>query len=137
MVKHTQTICWLLLTNCLSVFDHFVGLLLQRLIDFIFPLVTDWNISKHLTSRKSLAICHRLVHIGISFEILLNRMVFELCNRDLQYLEFLKFLQQILHNAKFASLWPVYKTFSLNILENVLTLPTRCISESCIKIKII
>ena len=25
-VKHTQTICRLLLTNCLSVFDHFVGL---------------------------------------------------------------------------------------------------------------
>ena len=26
MVKHTQTIRGLLLTNCLSVFDHFVGL---------------------------------------------------------------------------------------------------------------
>ena len=26
MVKHTQTICWLSQTNCLSVFDHFVGL---------------------------------------------------------------------------------------------------------------
>ena len=26
MVKHTQRICWLLLTNCFSVFDHFVGL---------------------------------------------------------------------------------------------------------------
>ena len=25
MVKHTQTICWLLPTNCLSVYDHFVG----------------------------------------------------------------------------------------------------------------
>ena len=25
MVKHTQTICWLLLTNCLSKYDHFVG----------------------------------------------------------------------------------------------------------------
>ena len=24
MVKHTETICWLLPTNCLSVFDHFV-----------------------------------------------------------------------------------------------------------------
>ena len=32
MVKHTQTICWLLLTNCLSVFDHFMGLGLKELI---------------------------------------------------------------------------------------------------------
>ena len=29
MVKHTQTIRWLLLMNCLSVFDHFVGLALR------------------------------------------------------------------------------------------------------------
>ena len=32
MVKHTQTICRLLPTNCLSVFDHFVGLTLKGLI---------------------------------------------------------------------------------------------------------
>ena len=31
MIKHTQTICRLLLTNCLGVFDHFVGLALKRL----------------------------------------------------------------------------------------------------------
>ena len=30
-VKHTQTIHRLLPTNCLSVFDHFVGLALKRL----------------------------------------------------------------------------------------------------------
>ena len=29
MVKHTQTIRRKLLTNCLSVFDHFVGLALK------------------------------------------------------------------------------------------------------------
>ena len=29
MVKHTQTIRRLLATNCLSVFDHFVGLALK------------------------------------------------------------------------------------------------------------
>ena len=29
MVKHAQTICWLLPTNCLSGFDHFVGLVLK------------------------------------------------------------------------------------------------------------
>ena len=31
MVKHTQTIARLLPTNCLSVFDHFVGLVLKGL----------------------------------------------------------------------------------------------------------
>ena len=30
IVKHTQTIRWLLPTNCLSVFEHFVGLGLKR-----------------------------------------------------------------------------------------------------------
>ena len=36
MVKHTQTIRRLLLTNCLSVFDHFMRLALKglRLIDY-------------------------------------------------------------------------------------------------------
>ena len=31
MVKYTQTICRLLPTNCLSLFDHFVGLTLKGL----------------------------------------------------------------------------------------------------------
>ena len=31
MVKHTQTICWQQLKNCLCVFDHFVGLVLNPL----------------------------------------------------------------------------------------------------------
>ena len=31
MVKHTETIRRLLLTNCLSVFGHFVGLVLKGL----------------------------------------------------------------------------------------------------------
>ena len=31
MVKHTQAICPLQSTNCLSVFDHFVGLALKGL----------------------------------------------------------------------------------------------------------
>ena len=34
MVKRTQTICRLLLTNFLSVFDHFVGLALKSLSAF-------------------------------------------------------------------------------------------------------
>ena len=31
MAEHKQTIRWLLLTNCLSVSDHFVGIALKRL----------------------------------------------------------------------------------------------------------
>ena len=34
MVKHTQTICLQKPTNCVSVFDHFVGLKLKRLRTF-------------------------------------------------------------------------------------------------------
>ena len=34
MVKHTQAICQQRLTNCLSVFDHFVGLALKGLKKF-------------------------------------------------------------------------------------------------------
>ena len=32
MVKHTQTLCRLLPTNCLTVFDHFVGIVIKGLI---------------------------------------------------------------------------------------------------------
>ena len=40
MVKHTQTIRRLLPTNCLSVFDHFVGLALKGLIQ---QTITQYN----------------------------------------------------------------------------------------------
>ena len=36
MVKQTQTIRRLLPTNCLSVFDHFVGFALEGLMEIIF-----------------------------------------------------------------------------------------------------
>ena len=39
MVKHTQTSRRLLPTNCLSVFDHFVGLALKGLT--LFSILTD------------------------------------------------------------------------------------------------
>ena len=35
MVKHTQTIIQLLPTNCLSLFDHLVGLALKVLNNFV------------------------------------------------------------------------------------------------------
>ena len=34
MVKHTQTIRHLLATNCLGMFDHFVGMALKGLIHY-------------------------------------------------------------------------------------------------------
>ena len=39
MIKHTQKIRWLLPTNCLSMFDHFVGLHdLHKFADVIFGI---------------------------------------------------------------------------------------------------
>ena len=49
MFKHTQTICWLLLTNCLGVFKHFVGFVLQRL-----------KIFKHFTHCSSVSVDFKL-----------------------------------------------------------------------------
>ena len=43
MVKHTQTIRRLLLTNYLSVFDHFVGLVLKRLSHYQ-PMLHLYNL---------------------------------------------------------------------------------------------
>ena len=50
MVRHTQTIRRLLPMNCLSVFDHFVGLALKRLLNpfqanvfFIWPFKLSEN----------------------------------------------------------------------------------------------
>ena len=39
MVKHTQTICRKQPTNCLSVFDHFVKLVLEGLRVFSAPYI--------------------------------------------------------------------------------------------------
>ena len=46
MVKRTQAICWQWPINCLSVFDHFRGLVLKRLIHFL-PMFPYYNPSKH------------------------------------------------------------------------------------------
>ena len=43
MVKHTQTIRRLLLTNCLSVFDQFVGLPLEGLTSSFFISFLNFN----------------------------------------------------------------------------------------------
>ena len=58
MVKHTQTIRRLLPTNCLSVFDHFVGLAPMKVQSFhyqkLFHDLFVWNRSK---DHNSLAFC--------------------------------------------------------------------------------
>ena len=41
MVKHTETMSQLLPTNCLSVFNHFVGLAIKGLEDFMGYLLYD------------------------------------------------------------------------------------------------
>ena len=50
LVKHTQTICLLLQTTCLSVFDHFVGLSLEGFITFILLSISDMGLGKTLQS---------------------------------------------------------------------------------------
>ena len=49
MFKHTQTICRLLLTNCLSVFDHFMGLTLKGLTIGLKNLRKSVNQKYHQT----------------------------------------------------------------------------------------
>ena len=43
MVKHTQTIRRLLVDNCLSVFDHFVGLACEGLICDVLRGLVSYN----------------------------------------------------------------------------------------------
>ena len=51
MVKQNQTICWLLPTNCLGVFGHFVWLMLKGFILLYCQLIDtlrQWNRKKNL-----------------------------------------------------------------------------------------
>ena len=56
MVKHTQTICVEQSTNCLSLFDHFVGLALIELkLTRLLPMlhyITPENIRKPYDDRQ-------------------------------------------------------------------------------------
>ena len=44
MVEHNQTICWLLLMDCLSVFDHFVALAHKGLIFLLLYVMLDLHL---------------------------------------------------------------------------------------------
>ena len=54
MVKHTQPVRWLLPTNCLSVFDHFMGLALKGLSTSIYFLNPSANCGIRYPSEESL-----------------------------------------------------------------------------------
>ena len=57
MVKHTQTIHRMLPTNCLSVFDHFVGLAVKELTHFWPVFIFDQPLKK---ISKLLVFCYFL-----------------------------------------------------------------------------
>ena len=64
MAKHTQIICRLLLANCLSLFDHFVGLALKGLIDISLKqaVFTGKTISEILLCSKLGGLKHVSFH---------------------------------------------------------------------------
>ena len=49
--KHTQTIHWLLPTNCLNVFDYFVGLLLKVLISKLGCMISPYAMENMISVR--------------------------------------------------------------------------------------
>ena len=64
MVKHTQTIRWLLQTNCVSVFDHSWGLA-QRLESYYLVLVLE-NSEHELSSTLFTALQYTFEEILLS-----------------------------------------------------------------------
>ena len=56
IVKHTQAICWLFLTNYLSVFDRFVGLALKRVT--MFDRVLNRSLKCDLRKSYRLKVAH-------------------------------------------------------------------------------
>ena len=74
LVKHTQTIRRVLPTNCLSVFDDFVGLVLKGLITILpdlrrlLPVQTKNQLGRFLPTKTSslpfMAYCHQNIQIN-------------------------------------------------------------------------
>ena len=83
MVRHTQTIRQLLPTNCLSMFNHFVGLSLKELI----------------SSRKSILLLFDMACIkGICTEQRLSEIFTTVdCDSELVMMSILKIVTGILH----------------------------------------
>ena len=68
MFKHIQTICRFLPTNCLSMFDHFVGLVLKGLTKILSMILIIWKKTKtkKLSSHLS-QVAHENMKKSISF----------------------------------------------------------------------
>ena len=64
-VKNTQTIRWLLLTNCLSVFDHFVGLALEKMANYRTEAFDSLQLDPMATSLVSFSSC--IISVKIVF----------------------------------------------------------------------
>ena len=76
MVEHTQPIRWLLLRNCLSVFDHFVGLALKGLKDGLKSIYAHVTVGHMLTGKvfsRTLRRRHSLAESAIFALIFIKR----------------------------------------------------------------
>ena len=65
MVNHTQTIRRQKPTNCLSVFDHFVGLALKRLRILICKTPSNGYFIKYYVKQRILAVFVLPLNLGI------------------------------------------------------------------------
>ena len=82
MVKHNKTICRLLPTNCLSVFDHFVRLVLKGLMVLYIVILYSFQVGGYqvltLSWRKS------LLYRNQSIDLQCKSMDWFLHDRDLR-----------------------------------------------------
>ena len=95
MTRHTQTILWLLATNCLNVLDHFLGLALNGLrcsvstwLRFVVSTLTSKKIEISLqlfqAAKKNINQFHRKIYIlelHLKFE---KKQSYKFCLHDLQ-----------------------------------------------------
>ena len=72
MVKHTQTIRRLLLTNCLSVFDHFVRLALKGLKYVALQWPSDTEALNAMTKTLISFMCLMITHMKCFFITLIQ-----------------------------------------------------------------
>ena len=74
MVKHTQTIRRLLVVNCLSVFDHFVGMAFKGFMAGSYPKVYSEPCQVYVINLSSMNLYHACVFVlGINFAISMGK----------------------------------------------------------------
>ena len=86
MVKHPQRIRWLLPTNCLSVFDHFVRLALKRLSSLFW--YSELSYFHNLASAMSFTFLYfvflRFIHVEAAIqhtEVFSRKGVLKICSK--------------------------------------------------------